>query len=220
MPVLVSAGPWPISATGHSATLNPGSGGASPYRLPLRFLNRCSHFVTPLGPRSIVIFHILESKQLSQNKPGVTRSFSNPAVNDGVFRWFEAEIVDVDFPELVHWFECPILPGRSFPRNALCGRNVSTTQNSLLRILWHMGNVSLEFTRRTHVDQRLACLALRQGLFVKRTDLIVRSSGRNRVLGWSILRHFSRQFPFFGHPLVPASIHDSQVFVPKKRKHP
>src|ERR1700676_5310332 len=97
---------------------------------------------------------------------------------------------------------------------------MSTTQHTLLRVFRHMGDLSFELTRRPNIDQGFARLALRQGFFVKRPNLIVCPSRRYRVLGWTRLRYFSSEISLFGHPLVPATIHNPQIPMPEKSEYP
>src|SRR5580704_1705897 len=186
----------------------------------LGLLDRSPHLVAPFRPRAVVILYVLESQKFRQNKPRMTRALANPAVNDGVLRGVETKIINVNLPKFFNRFERSIISGRGFPRNALRRRNVPSAQNSLLGIFRHMSYFSLEFTRRTNIDQRLTSLALLQSLVVERANLVVRPAPGNRVVRRRIARHFSREISFFGDPLVAATICDSQVFVSEKSKHP
>src|SRR5438105_2091863 len=132
----------------------------------------------------------------------------------------ETEVLNIDFSEFLHGFECPIVSGSSFPWNTFRRRNVSAAKNALLRIFGHMRNLSSEFAGGSYVDERLAPFALRQCLFIERTNLVIRSPGRNGVLSRSVLRDFSSKFPLFGDPFIPSSVCDSKVFVPEKRENP
>src|SRR5208337_415442 len=71
----------------------------------LRLLDRSPHLVAPFRPRAVVILHVLESQKLRQNKPRMTRALANPAVNHGVLRWVEAEIINVNLPKFFNRFE-------------------------------------------------------------------------------------------------------------------
>src|ERR1051326_8595684 len=45
-------------------------------------LDRRSNEVAPLGPRPVVISHIVEAEQVFQDKPRVARTLSDPAIRD------------------------------------------------------------------------------------------------------------------------------------------
>ena len=50
---------------------------------------------------------------------------------------------------------------------------MATAQDTLLRILGHMSDLALEFAGRTNVDERLLLLALLEGVFKKRANLVI-----------------------------------------------
>src|SRR6266498_2670744 len=53
-------------------------------RDPLRLLDRRPHRVAPLGPRAVVIAHVLEAEQIGQREPGVRGALADPAVGNDV----------------------------------------------------------------------------------------------------------------------------------------
>src|ERR1700733_675476 len=73
--------------------------------------------VTPLGPRAVVIDHILVTEQIFQDKPGVAGPFPDAAVGDDGFIAIYA-FRAVNGLEFVKRFERAIFVGRFAPRNA------------------------------------------------------------------------------------------------------
>ena len=65
----------------------------------LRLLDRGAYLVAPLRPRPVIVLHIVESEELRENEPGMTRTFANPAVNDRVLSWIEAEVININLPK-------------------------------------------------------------------------------------------------------------------------
>ena len=51
-------------------------------RLSRALLDRHGHHVAPLGPRAVVVAHVVDAEQLVQHEPGVRRALADPAVGD------------------------------------------------------------------------------------------------------------------------------------------
>ena len=53
---------------------------------PLRLLHRQPHRIAPLGPRPVVVPHLVEAEQVGEREPGVRGALADPAVGDRLLR--------------------------------------------------------------------------------------------------------------------------------------
>src|SRR5260370_18243968 len=101
-------------------------------------LNRSADFVAPFGPCHVVIAHLIESQQIAEHKPGVTRPLADSAINHRVRARFHATLIEINFRELICGLEGGVIIGCGFPRHAFCAGNVTATQPTFLRVLRHV----------------------------------------------------------------------------------
>src|SRR5438094_10591961 len=91
---------------------------AYPSAFTLRLLHRRADEVAPLGPRAVVVLHVLEAQQMLQHKPREARAFADAAVRDDR-RVALDPLIAVELLQLVDALECPIVVAVLPPRNAL-----------------------------------------------------------------------------------------------------
>src|SRR4051794_32104448 len=85
-----------------------------------------------LGPRAVVVLHVVLAEQLAQDEPGVARALADPAVGDGLLAGVQAG-VGVELAQLVVALEGAVLVGRLAPRDIDRRRDVSGALRALLR---------------------------------------------------------------------------------------
>src|SRR5262249_41612841 len=113
-----------------------------------------SDHAAPLGPRAVVVLHVLVAEQLLQHEPGVRRALADAAVGDDLFVGRDA-LAAVELPQLIGRLERPILVGRLAPGDVLRTWNVPAA----LRGLGEAGrgdDLAVVLGRRADVDQGLA----------------------------------------------------------------
>src|SRR6266513_914023 len=54
-------------------------------------------FVAPFRPGTIVIADVIQSQQISEHKPGVTRALADPAINNRVLFGTRSALIEIDF---------------------------------------------------------------------------------------------------------------------------
>src|SRR5437762_789229 len=133
---------------------------AFPNRL-CAFFDRCADFIAPFGPRTIVIANVIESQEVGEHKPSVTRAFANSAIDNCIPVGTDSALIEIDFCQFPGWLKCGVIIGGGLPRHALCSWNVAAAQHAVLRILLHVRDLAPVFARRPHVDQWFSALALR-----------------------------------------------------------
>src|SRR3954462_4216223 len=67
---------------------------------PSSLFHRQPNRIAPLGPRAVVVPHVVEAQQIGERKPGVRRALSDAAVGDGVGIGPEAVVLLVQLLEL------------------------------------------------------------------------------------------------------------------------
>ena len=85
-----------------------------------------------LGPRAVVVLHVLLSEDLVQNKPGVCAAFPDPAVGNDVFVPVQAGAA-IQLLERVIGLEGAVIVGCLAPGHVDRGGNVTATLCLLLR---------------------------------------------------------------------------------------
>src|ERR1022692_3442647 len=109
-------------------------------------------------------------------------ALADAAVGNNVVGGFQAEVLRVDFSQFVGGLEGGVLVGRNLPRHTARAGYVAAAQHTLLRILGHVGQFAGVFLGRTHVDQGLARLRVRERLIEECADLLVKALGRHGVI--------------------------------------
>src|SRR5207247_3189593 len=107
-----------------------------------------------------------------------------------------------------------------FPRHALCLRNVTATQNTFLRILRHMRDLALVFSGRTHIDQRLVGLALRERFIGKGPNLFVEAFFRRWIIRLRIFWNISGHWSLFSFRFVAATVQNLHFLMPDQPEVP
>src|SRR4029453_18909307 len=158
--------------------------------------------------------------EVKENEPGMAGTFADPAIDDCFAVRIESSLTLINGLELFRGLEGGIVIGGQLPRKALGPRNMTTAQDTLLRILRHVSNFPLELAGRTNINQRLLLLALLQGLVKKGSNFVIEALGGNRILCARITGDLSRQRAVFGDPLIATAIHDFDVFMPEQPKCP
>src|SRR5688572_10328849 len=108
-----------------------------------------------------------------EHEPGVAGALADPAIGDDIVILFQPALLGIDLLQLLRRLESCVLIYRRFPRNAICARDMTTTQNTFLRVFGHMGHLALEFTRRTDVDQWFLRFAMRKRVIEESADLLI-----------------------------------------------
>src|SRR6185437_11085119 len=85
------------------------------YRLDV-FLNRHVDQVAPLGPRAVVVLHVVLAEQLVQHEPRVRRALADAAVGDDVVA-VEDALARVELAQIVRVLEGSVLLHRLGPRH-------------------------------------------------------------------------------------------------------
>src|ERR671910_318792 len=73
-------------------------------------LYRGAHQVAPLGPRTVIVAHVVVTEEVGEHKPGVRGALPNPAVRYYVLPRAEAGLALVDPTQLVGALEGPVFP--------------------------------------------------------------------------------------------------------------
>src|SRR5438045_7465269 len=97
---------------------------------------------------------------------------------------------------------------------------MAATQHAFLRVFRHVRDLAFVFAGRTHVDQRLTTLALRQRFVEKSANLLVESFLRNWIICLFVFRDFARHGTAFGFPFVAATIENFHLLVSEQAERP
>ena len=97
---------------------------------------------------------------------------------------------------------------------------MTAAQHAFLRILWHVRDLTLVFARRTHINERLAALALRQRFIEKRPNLLVEAFPGHPIVCLWIFRDFTRHRPLFGLPFVAPAVKNFHFLVTEQAERP
>src|SRR5690554_4278702 len=81
-----------------------------------------------LGPRSVVVAHVLEPEKVGQREPGVSGTLADAAVGDDVVAVLQAGSLAVEGVELGKGPVGPVVCDRLAPGNVVRGRDVATTK--------------------------------------------------------------------------------------------
>ena len=90
----------------------------------LRLLHRRADEIAPLGPRAVVVLHVLEAEQVLQHEPREARAFADAAVRDHRLIARDA-LRGVQRFQIVEALERPIVVAVPAPRDALRAGDVS-----------------------------------------------------------------------------------------------
>src|SRR3712207_2775104 len=85
-----------------------------------------------LGPRAVVVLHVLVAEQLAEHEPGVARALTDAAVRDGVLALVETGL-GVELGQLLVALEGAVLVGRLAPRHVHGGGVVARPLRGPLR---------------------------------------------------------------------------------------
>ena len=97
---------------------------------------------------------------------------------------------------------------------------MAATKDPLLRILGHVGHQSFEFAGGTDIDQGELGAALGESSIVKGADLIIETSGGNRIGHRRVLGHLPSEGTPLGDPLVASAVHDPHLRVTEETEDP
>src|SRR5438874_2951922 len=97
---------------------------------------------------------------------------------------------------------------------------MAATQHAFLRVFRHVRDLAFVFAGRTHVDQRLTALALRQRFVEKCANLLVESFLRHWIICLFIFRDFARHGTAFSFPFVAATIENFRLLVSEQPERP
>src|SRR5207302_418651 len=118
----------------------------------LRLLHWRADEIAPLGPRAVVVLHVLEAEQMLQHEPREARPLADAAVRDHRTIGGHA-LRGVQRLQLVEALERAVLVAVLSPRNALRAGNVAAA----LARLGQSGrrqNLTGELLRAAHIDER------------------------------------------------------------------
>src|SRR5664279_3455875 len=79
------------------------------------FLDRDAHERAVLGPRTVIVLHVVVAEQLMQREPGVAGALTDAAVGDGVAAVIEA-LIAVELSQIVVGLEGAVFVGGLAPR--------------------------------------------------------------------------------------------------------
>src|SRR5438045_9568957 len=91
----------------------------------LRLLHRRADEVAPLGPRAVVVLHVLETEQVLQHEPREARALADAAVRDDRRVALDA-LIGVELLQLILAPERPVVVAVLAPGNALRAGDVSS----------------------------------------------------------------------------------------------
>ena len=97
---------------------------------------------------------------------------------------------------------------------------MTAAQHAFLRIFRHVGDLALVFAGRTHIDERLFRLALRERFIGKGANLLVHPSRRHGIICVRIFRHFARHLAAIGFPFVAAAVENLHLLVSEQTERP
>src|SRR5712691_10226083 len=117
----------------------------------LRLLHRRADEVAPLGPRAVVVLHVLETEQVLQHEPRQARALADAAVRDDRAVALDA-LVGVELLQVGDVLERPIVVAVLAPGNALRAWNVSAALAGL-RQSGRRENLAREFRGAADVHQ-------------------------------------------------------------------
>src|SRR4029453_17588544 len=96
-------------------------------------LDRHVDHVAPLGPRTVVVAHVLEPQEVLQREPAVAAALADAAIGDRRLRWRQLFFVAIDLLELGSGLEGPVLGiDGPRPRDAACTRDMSAAQRAFV----------------------------------------------------------------------------------------
>src|SRR5918997_3040959 len=175
--------------------------------------------VTPLGPRTVVVAHLVVAEQVGEHEPGVRRALPDPAVGYHVLSFAEAGLALVDPAQLIGALEGTVLPDGPRPRYVGGPGNVPAPEGALLRVVGHVQKLALVLAGAPHVHDRSAGIQVLLHVLLEGPDLRV-VPGRHRVLGPGERRHVLGHLPNLGLPLDPSAVHDPDVVVAEETEDP
>src|SRR5919112_2628947 len=175
--------------------------------------------VAPLGPRAVVVAHVVVAEEVGENEPGVRGALPDPEVRYYVFPPAEAGLALVDAAQLVGALEGPVLPDGPRPRHVRGSGNVPAPEGALLGVVGHVQQLALVLAGAPHVNERPAGLqvllhVLLEGPYPRVVPL------RHGILGPSKGRHVLGHLAALGLPLDPSAVHDLDVVVAEETEHP
>src|SRR6266576_4709769 len=137
----------------------------------LRLLDRRAHRVAPLGPRAVVIAHVLEAEEIREREPGMRGSLPDPAIGNDVVGRLQSVLGFVNRAQLLSGPERVGLGrNRATPWNTLRARNVPAAQRAFVRILRHVQPLAAILLRAAHIHQLAAPLDVVLHLGTERAD--------------------------------------------------
>src|SRR4029077_13722315 len=187
-----------------------------PLALPRRgrrlFLDRRAHQVAPLGPRPVVILHVVVAEQVLQHKPRVRAAFSDAAIRNHLARAVDP-LRPVELLQRLQRFERAILVRRLRPRTIRRSPNMP----GALRCFRHprrRDDLPSEFIYRSDVHQlsRFLLLEKRGNILFPRADRLIRPP--RTIRRGSRLRRIGRQRALLFQPLLAPAVHQPDVLVP------
>src|SRR5215212_5951922 len=186
---------------------------------PFLALYRGTDQVAPLGPRTVVVAHVVIAQEVGEHEPGVRGALPDPAVRYYVLPPAEAGLGLVDPPQLVGALEGPVFPDSPRPRHVRGPGNVPAPQSPLLRIIWHVQQLAAVLARTPHVHERPADIQVLLHVLPEGPDLRVIPL-RHRVIGPGEGRHLLGHLAALGLPLDPSPVHDLDVVMAEEAEDP
>jgi hypothetical protein len=83
-----------------------------------------------------------------------------------------------------------------------------------------VGEFASEFARRAHIDERLASLAVREGLIEESPDFGIQTLRRRAVGSFGEVGHGAGEVAALGDPFFASAIHDLDLGVPVEAESP
>src|SRR6266571_5947101 len=148
----------------------------------LRLLHRRADEVAPLGPRAVVVLHVLESEEILHGEPGEAGPFADAAVRDDGLVPQDA-LRGIQRLQFVEALEGAVLVAVLSPRDALGTGNMAAPLARLGQPR-RRENLAREFGRASHVDERR--LLAREGPLHFRQERTQRQIGRARFLRFGL----------------------------------
>src|SRR5208282_5755091 len=176
------------------------------------FFDRRADEVAPLGPRAVVILHVVVAEQIFQHEPRVRAALADSAVGDHFARAGHA-LALIELLQLVRGLERAVLVGSLRPRDVRGGGNVP----SALRRFAHArrrDDLAGEFIDRTHVHELAAAFLFEDGedvLLAGAETLVL--AGRT-VRGGRDLGGVGRERALFFRPFLASAVDQADVLVP------
>src|SRR5688572_27916268 len=148
----------------------PGTGTMPDNRLaPLPELDRRPHERAVLGPRAVVVLHVLVAEELLKREPRVGGALPDPAVGDHL-ALARDPLGRVELAQLVSGLECPVLVRCFRTRDVRRARDMESILRPLMGQMIGRDHLSAELLGRAYVHE-LRGAGLLSNLVAKSSDL-------------------------------------------------